>query len=707
MDTLKIYSEIKAMADALIKTNSKLPRADVAYNLRKFGIERDSQDISRLIFEAYVHYDNDSNIKESFVNNEFTQFLVDEYDICYLVDENNFDDAVTVLAEKRDRADNSVMLLNSAIDISLNYISKSKNSILNTITGARGIEVIRDEAKDLLNKYDSMVDVYQLSKSDIKLAITDFIFFREKVLEIYKNYSMALIDIFGDSIKSVSPKLFDFDSIEWLDVQQMVKTIELEYDNIASNATDLMSEIRNSFGEALRSSTGHIGNNNDKSVALIMLGLNLFSHYADTAEKAAVLKKDLLTMKNNVNKDVATIKADLGRLTVIYKLINDVFIPKSKAFSKKSASVLSEELSSLLNSVYQTEELRLLKASRDELLNNQRKLMNSIVDINSNIEYYKSNISTNEGVLKFVSPKYNEAKRLKPVKPFFLLNIFTFGSANKRYHRDVYDWHQKYQKVLSQYEELQVDISLDRDELNTYSKTLEEVKLLYDKTKLDVDKTRKKIIESVSVSDEIKKDVLKYLEPIFSLLHLAKEIIESSLDNKLTRTVMIDDKQMKQLPQELSESIRLFSDNIRQSFVVSDEKTQKFITHFRDNDEEEAGKESSDDIKSVNFSQNQAIQKSIGLLETFADLAQMKLQNNISKEHYDIQLNEITSDFNNMIKEIDAESDSLDEALRQINLADDNSELKKALLTLSKNKKSELTYDDINELLKGNKTIEI
>ena len=140
---------------------------------------------------------------------------------------------------------------------------------------------------------------------------------------------------------------------------------------------------------------------------------------------------------------------------------------------------------------------------------------------------------------------------------------------------------------------------------------------------------------------------------------------------------------------------------------MSDEKTQKFITHFRDNDEEEAGKESSDDIKSVNFSQNQAIQKSIGLLETFADLAQMKLQNNISKEHYDIQLNEITSDFNNMIKEIDAESDSLDEALRQINLADDNSELKKALLTLSKNKKSELTYDDINELLKGNKTIEI
>ena len=83
------------------------------------------------------------------------------------------------------------------------------------------------------------------------------------------------------------------------------------------------------------------------------------------------------------------------------------------------------------------------------------------------------------------------------------------------------------------------------------------------------------------------------------------------------------------------------------------------------------------------------------------------MQNNISKEHYDIQLNEITSDFNNMIKEIDAESDSLDEALRQINLADDNSELKKALLTLSKNKKSELTYDDINELLKGNKTIEI
>ena len=56
---------------------------------------------------------------------------------------------------------------------------------------------LTEQEKDLLNKYDSMVDVYQLSKSDIKLAITDFIFFREKVLEIYKNYSMALITYSG------------------------------------------------------------------------------------------------------------------------------------------------------------------------------------------------------------------------------------------------------------------------------------------------------------------------------------------------------------------------------------------------------------------------------------------------------------------------------------------------------------------------------
>lgn len=57
----------------------------------------------------------------------------------------------------------------------------------------------------------------------------------EVIGTVYRDYALKLIDIYGDSIKMVSPDLFDFKRIEWLDVDEMLKYVELEYNKPRRN----------------------------------------------------------------------------------------------------------------------------------------------------------------------------------------------------------------------------------------------------------------------------------------------------------------------------------------------------------------------------------------------------------------------------------------------------------------------------------------
>lgn len=84
-----------------------------------------------------------------------------------------------------------------------------------------------------------------------------------------------LIDIYGDSIKMVSPDLFDFKRIEWLDVDEMLKYVELEYNKFSENCAALMGDISNSFRASLQNSLQAYKSvsNGNKSLGLAMAGL--------------------------------------------------------------------------------------------------------------------------------------------------------------------------------------------------------------------------------------------------------------------------------------------------------------------------------------------------------------------------------------------------------------------------------------------------
>ena len=51
-DNQKVYQAIKTIADELCKENKTYLRADLAFELKKYGIASDSSEVSKLVFEA-------------------------------------------------------------------------------------------------------------------------------------------------------------------------------------------------------------------------------------------------------------------------------------------------------------------------------------------------------------------------------------------------------------------------------------------------------------------------------------------------------------------------------------------------------------------------------------------------------------------------------------------------------------------------------
>ena len=93
----------------------------------------------------------------------------------------------------------------------------------------------------------------------------------------------------------VSPDLFDFKRIEWLDVDEMLKYVELEYNKLTEKCTALIGEISDSFRTSLQGSLQAYKSlsNGNKSLGLAMAGLTMLEHYMGASERANRLKSDL------------------------------------------------------------------------------------------------------------------------------------------------------------------------------------------------------------------------------------------------------------------------------------------------------------------------------------------------------------------------------------------------------------------------------
>ncbi len=718
MDERKIIEAIKKIAENLVKQEAVYTRTDLAYDLKDFGIEGDSVEVSNLVYKAYTINHNSETIRKAFINNEKKRYIVDEFCIYPLAEEGNANELSAVLEKTLEDSRNAFPTLDDAIsnalsdkvkknsDGNISLITGTKvilNGIKNVVTGTQGVVNVQSKAASVLERYTEMVDTYDMTKGQVKAVISDFVCLRNYVNEIYYKYSLELTDIFGDSIKAVSPELFDFDSVQYLDVQSMLQNVHLEYNQLMDQCGELMSTISGNFVKSLNRAFGKFCNNKDVKVGLMLAGIDMIDHYIDSVQRTNMMKGQLLSLKNSVKHDATQIKGDMGRLLLIYKGMNDLHIPRAEAFYRYCQQILDSDLSQLIEALYDDPALSDLKHERETLLEQHKTINRTIYDSQFNIDYYTSHIAECKAMLKSMKPKYWKAKLRKPFKPFFLLNVLSFGHLSKRYNRKISEWCQKCQPIVEQYEELQNNKNSDKKYLTTQQKVYENgIKDLRD-VNFGLKKSSEKMRTAINVDNETMAKVAQHLETLIKLLRIAKQIIETKLNDKQINTVQIEDYRNETLPAGIVQNIHNFAQEFGGIITVDSTFAKRSLDKINKGKEKEY---SDKDLQIVADAQNMAIQNTVSLFESLADLQHKKNENNVSAEKYDAEFNRLKKEFQKEMQAIDDKSSVLREALKQLNLSQDKEQLKEGLFALT-DSQIELTDKDWNDFFNRTKIIEI
>ena len=539
-DNQKVYQAIKTIADELCKENKTYLRADLAFELKKYGIASDSSEVSKLVFDAYRYFHDNGNIAIAFVSNNSRTTLVAEYKLNDSLEQGNKEEALKIAETELALSSSALEQLKEQVELNLNLVlAKGTSKMADIVMGTNGVKDVRSKASTMFDKYTKMVEAYHYAEDSVRGNIEDFTSLRSDIGTVYRDYALKLIDIYGDSIKMVSPDLFDFKRIEWLDVDEMLKYVELEYNKLTEKCAALIGEISVSFRTSLQGSLQAYKSlsNGNKSLGLAMAGLTMLEHYMGASERANRLKSDLSVFQMSVKHDATRIKADMGRLLVICKTLNDVVIPKANVFLRYGEKLLASDLKATLDALYADETIRPLEEQRKCLLQQMKVLDMEMNDHLQNIDVYTSLINDITATLESKQGSYMDAKAKKPSKPFFLVNWITFGMANKNYYRDFTEWNAVCFPLVREYESYQVDLKLDKEELESHREEQTRIKNEYAKLSSELDKVSKEIRSKIVCSDELKLKMLKHLRDMVAMLKLGREIMESKIDEKLVHTV--------------------------------------------------------------------------------------------------------------------------------------------------------------------------
>lgn len=517
-------------------------RSELAENLKVYGIKGDSNEVNNYVYLAYSMSKNSKdrkNVYYAFVNNDKSRFIVEEYAIKNSFENNDNEGALVCFSDNKDKGVEELDKVANEILLLQNILKKVAGNDQLSITRAGRVNSIQKQLADIYEKYSKLIEQYNVSTDEIKGVIYDFTIIRSEILSIYRSLSATLINCFGDSIKNVAPNVFNFDSIEWLDTASMKNETSLKYNQLADSCTNLMNVINENFSNSVKDALYAYRASGDKRVGLMLAGLNMVNHYIDANSQSNTIKREFISFQNSIKHDITTIKADTCRISAIYKLFNDLYIPQADIFFKHFEKVASKELEDLTNSMYSNEKIKKLREEQISLINDCKEIEESVIDLQKDINYYNKTIAQCKETIDISKDEYFAAQRNKPSKPFFLFNLLSLGYLGSQYNRAISEWVAVCKPVVETYEELIVEIEIDTTELVRCKKDYKEKMSRLSKSKAALNNVSNKIKQQISADNQVKTKLLPHLKDLILLLKVAKEIISKSLNDNLTKTAKI------------------------------------------------------------------------------------------------------------------------------------------------------------------------
>lgn len=712
-DEKQLKRTILELAREMGKDKETMTRADLAYELRQDTLPSDSVEVSRLVYETYQEAGNDKNVFNTYVSNDGRKSLVEEYRLQALLDEDKKEDAMSLAMRQLGDTREALAAVQAGIDANLSAtLVKTASGAMDVITGTGGVKAVKQEASTLFRKYADMVSVYHEGEDRVRSNIADFTALRDDIQATYQEYARQLIDIYGDNVKAVAPRLFDFSRVEFLDVDGMLKHTELEYNKITDKCGTLISEISDSFRSTIQSSLSAYKSmgQGSKTLGLAMAGLTMLDHYTRSQERTNQLRSDLEVFKTSVKRDATTIKADLGRLLVIHKTLNDVALPKADIYLRHANQLMRSDISSILDALYASPRVKALQEKRQQLSRELKAIDGEINDHLQNIDIYQSLITDLTATLEAKGPSYHEARSKEPGKPSFIVNLFTFGTARKNYYRDYTEWDEVCRPLIKEYESNQVDLKLDKDELVRHRQDLRDCQADREQVANELETLNRQIRENIHASKDLQLRMLPHLRAVVAMLRLGREIMETKLDERLTRAINIPDMtEATRLPADVEDNLSLFTNMLADNLHVGQQEAKALLDGIDDyretSDEEHPYTE--EELNQVAEAAGQTLGKAMELLDSFVRLKTQQLNGKLAAAAYDKEYQRLTSGFRRQIEKIDDKSAFLRQIMTRVNTARSEEERRQAFMSLAELSGISVSDQELDDFINGDKQIEL
>ena len=373
---------------------------------------------------------------------------------------------------------------------------------------------------------------------------------------------------------------------------------------------------------------------------------------------------------------------DAQRLTAIYSTINEVASYKARAFLRRSDEVLAQGVGTLAELQLSTPALKALNVEREGLLAKYHDLEDKKVAVDSTLADCSTNIMLLDAALGNIEESYRRAKKKKPPRPSDFALGFSFGVRKKRYQMELYEWDACYGDLVREYSDTIGDRAYYRELRDSATKELEALNAERNEVKKKLRDVNARIRANIAVNPKVQEQMAAQLREVVPMLRLAREIVNTRIDERLVRVTQASRDISFELSAEDSSWIDGFTDRLAD---LTDRATRP--KEAQSEGAEDAGSAApapqSEQDAIIEGARTQLISRATGLCNAYMKLKKQKEQNAVTLAEYKAELSQIQSDFKAIQEGMDEKGVALRDVVRRINLAEGRGELQEALCALS------------------------
>lgn len=560
LDKKRIFSEVQNLLIKLERDDTVLNRRDLVNHLNdKFPHLNllESIGINRLLKEFFYSVSYSNSLRKSitvrFVNDEYTSYLFDPDKVS--LESINFSlENEKPVFEELDKAfqiiDSTYEKIHNIDHIQdLQCIESELRNIkaeeVFSISGRSKVEEKYKEAVKVYENYKSLIDKYEIIKNNLFSMFSDFEQIRNSLKLIREDLMNTIIDIYGENFKKTNPEIFDFDSIKWMEFEEINQNLDLSYYNINNTCQ--------TFFEAYETTYSNLGNfaldklrkigdskyNHKKNLknAALEVGISSIFSILETRENSnntiSQLNYEIQSMKKGFLNDSANIRMDVIRLLEIFKTLKEYFIPGTKLFITKLQFITQGELKSDFENILNISGIKELKEEKNRLTIESRDIDLFHIDTTKIIKNASERKNEYQSEINKIQVDYDYAINNEPIEPTYLINLLSIRIAKKIFLNMHKHWDVNTYNLRNNYSNLYTNYNIENYRLKTNEYRLKRFNVRQSEIQADLvsnkEKTQAILRNETVIKEVVSKNLVKYVE----LSKLVKQVLETKLDENL------------------------------------------------------------------------------------------------------------------------------------------------------------------------------